>query len=246
MSRSDQATVAMVVVVVGILVALSLRGTRPGAPARMGAIVAGIVLLLALMVGLRAHDLTKPRSADRPTPAALRPTTAQAFGDATVSGDPQSGLTVNAPAATGGAYLSDAEFCDGRLEASVHVKDVRQSTTRAATEVAAVEPPASGLLLGIRAGSDPTVPAALSIEYSRVDEQVRVADARGTTLAVLASAEENPRIRVDLAGARARVWFDGQPLPDGGVPLAGGCGAVRFSAWGTDAVLRDLVIRPAG
>ncbi|GAA3394472.1 hypothetical protein [Cryptosporangium minutisporangium] len=258
LSRSDQVTVAAVIVVIGVLVALSVRGTRRGAPARMGAIVAGIVLLLALMVGLRAHDLTKPRSDERPESAALRPTTAQPYGDATVSGDPQRGVTVHAPTAdpaTGGAYFSDAQFCDGRLEASVRTGDVslgadaRQksagSTPQTANAVPAAEQPPSGLALQIRAGSDPTVPAVLSIEYSRADQEVRLVAGDGTTLGALASTAEDAAIRVDLDGTHAAAWFDGQPLTDGAVPVTGGCGAVRFSAWGSDAALRDLVIRPA-
>ncbi|GAA0237653.1 hypothetical protein GCM10009539_23650 [Cryptosporangium japonicum] len=236
-----------------LLVLLSLRGTRPGAPARMGAIVAGIVMLLALMVGLRAHDLTNPRSDDQQTSVALRPTTAQPFGNAEVSGDPQRGLTVRPPATatdTAGAYISDARFCDGRLDAHVRIDPTETAPgTTTGTDTTDAVPVASngpaGLVLGVRAGSDPAEPPALSIRYTPEDQQVRLVGADGTALGSLTSAAAEPSIRVDLRDSKAEVWFDGQPMTSGAIPVAGGCGAVRFSAWGGSAALRDLVIQPA-
>lgn len=324
LSKSDQILVAGVAVAVCLLVLLSLRGTRPGAPARMGAIVAGIVMLLALMVGLRAHDLTNPRSDDRETPVALRPKAAQPFGGAVISGDPQTGLSIRPPttvqpptsaqaptnaqapksaqaptssqapsdqgpsdqaltsdqaptndqtltssqaptsdqpatttgtnpAATypAGAYLPDARYCDGRLDTHVRIDAVngRQGSTESlpdtANAVSVIEAEPSGLVLGIRAGSDPAVPPALSILYTPADQQARLVTADGTTVGSLTSAAAEPSIRVDLHDSSAEVWFDGQKLTDRAVPVADGCGAVRFSAWGGSAALRNLVIRPA-
>lgn len=62
LSRSDQLVLAVVAGVVGLLVLISLRSTRPGAPARVGAILAGLMLLLTMIVGLHAHEVTNPRS----------------------------------------------------------------------------------------------------------------------------------------------------------------------------------------
>ncbi|MFG1927941.1 hypothetical protein [Cryptosporangium sp. NPDC048952] len=255
LSKSDQILVAGVVVAICLLVLLSLRGTRPGAPARMGAIVAGIVMLLALMVGLRAHDLTNPRSDDQKTPVALRPTTAQPFGDAVVSGDPQSGLSVRTPAETtatatypAGAYIADARYCDGRLETRVRIDAVSARPDTAADTadaVAVVQGAPSGLVLGIRASSDPATPPPLSILYTPEDQQARLVTADGTTVGSLISAAPEPSVRVDVHDSKAEVWFDGQPMTSKAVPVAGGCGAVRFSAWGGSAALRNLVIRPA-
>lgn len=326
LSRTDQALVAGVAVAMCLLVMLSLRGTRPGAPARMGAIVAGIVMLLALMVGLRAHDLTNPRSDDKQAPAALRPKNAQPYGGAVLSGDPQTGLRVSAlsdatsstttspapssgatgptpadpspagpnpgspapsgaasgspapsspaasdPAASGpnpsapggrtaddsalrpGAYISDARFCDGRLEAGVRLGDVEppdagaspSTSPPAATSVAAVDSAPSGWMLGVRAGSDPAEPSALSIVYTPDDGQVRVITADGATAGTLASAATEPAVKVEFHGTGAEVWFDGQKISSDAVAVTAGCGAVRFSTWGVGAELHDLVIRPA-
>ncbi|WP_157018471.1 hypothetical protein [Cryptosporangium arvum] len=247
---------AGVAVAICLLVLLSLRGTRPGAPARMGAIVAGIVMLLALMVGLRAHDLTNPRSDDQQTPVALRPTTAQPFGGAVVSGDPQSGLNVRPPATVAsatypaGAYISDARFCDGRLDTVVRIDPTETAPEAGATPDTTEAVPVarntpSGLMLGIRAGSDPAAQPALSVLYTPGDQQARLVGADGTTLGSLTSTSAEPSIRVDLRDSKAEVWFDGQLMTGEAVPVAGGCGAVRFSAWGGSAALRNLVIQPA-
>ncbi|MFI5959247.1 hypothetical protein [Cryptosporangium sp. NPDC051539] len=299
LSRSDQAVLAGAIVVVCFVVALSLRGTRPGAPARIGAIVAGIAVILTLMVGMRANDLTNPRSDDRDTPQALHPRTAQAYGGATLVGDPQSGLTVHPPAegTTGGAYLADAKFCDGRLQAGVHLEtDGRQlsaaadlpaqpsatptdltadpsATTGAPSPAAAelsadpsaaaadpsdapaapsatatdlpAEPSATaGLVLSVRATADPGSPAALTVEYRPSEQEVRLLDQDGAEIASLESAATDPVVRIEIRGTKASVWFDGQRLSDHPVPVAEGCGAVRFGAWGSDAVLRNVVIQP--
>ena len=66
LSRSDQLVLAATAGIVGLMMLVSLRITRPGAAARMGTIVAGIMLLLTLIVGLRAHEVTNPRSAWTP------------------------------------------------------------------------------------------------------------------------------------------------------------------------------------
>ncbi|TQS42413.1 hypothetical protein [Cryptosporangium phraense] len=247
LSRSDQAVLAAATVVVCLVVALSLRGTRPGAPARIGAIVAGIAVILTLAVGMRANDLTNPRSDDAQTLPPLHPTETSAYGDATLDGDPQSGLTVHPPAdgTTGGAYLPDAKFCDGRLEAGVHLDTSGTTDAIAAADNTTGAPATAGLTLGLRATDDPDAPAALSVEYVPSEQEVRVLDASGSTLASLTSTATDPVVRVEVHGTKASVWFDGQQLTDDAVPITGDCGAVRFGSWGEDAVLRNLTIRPA-
>jgi hypothetical protein len=101
------------------------------------------------------------------------------------------------------------------------------------------------MVLGIRAGSNPAVPPALSIMYTPTDQQVRLMSADGAILGTLTSAATEPRIRVDFHGSEAEVWFDGQSLTPEPASVPDGCGAVRFSAWGDGAALYDLVIHPA-
>jgi hypothetical protein len=235
----------MLAVVAGfvcLLVLFSVRVSRPGAPARVGAIAAGIMLLLTIILGIRAHDDMASRSDDTQADD-LRPHSVEAIANAEVTGDPQSGLTVNAgpeDPSVHTAYLPDARICEGTLDADLGFEPASPDVAPVSA-VSPGEPTASGAELDVRADRNS---AALSVQYLPADNQVRLVTAAGQTEASLSGATTSGvHLRVALHGQQAQVWFDNSLVTPRPIRVAGGCAAVRFGAWGAPATLRALTLK---
>jgi hypothetical protein len=274
LSKADQIVLAVVIGVVGLLVVVALRATKPGAPARMGAIVAGLMLLLTLIVGLRAHDVTAPRSDQTPGVASsavapLRPSAVEALDGAEFTGDPQTGLTIQATSADAtvhSAYLPDSKVCDGQVDADITqaapgpdtavvsatgspAAAVGPTPASAADPSAAASPapaatPDYGFLLAVRVPPSATASDGLLVEYRPALHEVRLTSAAGTTtMPGTGAVGDEAHLRVAVSGQNARVWLGNQLVTAAPVAVTDGCAAIRFGAWGAPATLRALTIQ---